>query len=74
MEPTIPTIRKDPFDDAAWMLELKFDGFRGLADTVNCRMLSNNRNHMKRYGALLAALPGGCILDSEIVVLGAIGA
>jgi hypothetical protein len=48
---------------------LKYDGFRGIADTVNGRMLSKNRNDVKRFDALLPGLPGGCILDGEIVVL-----
>jgi len=34
MEPIIPIIRRDPFDDPAWAFELKLDGFRGLADTI----------------------------------------
>jgi hypothetical protein len=32
-------------------------------------MLSKNRNHMKRFDALLSSLPGGCIFDGEIVAL-----
>jgi ATP-dependent DNA ligase len=36
--PIIPRIRREPFDDPSWTFELKYDGFRGLADTVNGRM------------------------------------
>ena len=32
-------------------------------------MLSKNRNHMKRFDALLGGLPTGCIFDGEIVAL-----
>jgi ATP-dependent DNA ligase len=35
MTPIIPVIRREPFDDPAWLFEFKLDGFRGLADTVN---------------------------------------
>ena len=36
MEPIIPIVK--PFDHPDWTLELKFDGFRGLADTVRVPM------------------------------------
>jgi len=49
MQPIIPIRRKEPFDDPAWLFELKLDGFRGLADTVHGRMLSKNGNRMRRF-------------------------
>jgi hypothetical protein len=57
MKPIIPIIRHEPFDDPAYLFELKLDGFRGVADTVNGRMLSKNGNRMKRFERLLNALP-----------------
>ncbi len=36
---------------------MKLDGFRGLADTVNGRMLSKNGNRLRRFEPLLDALP-----------------
>jgi len=44
MQPIIPIRRKDPFDDPSWLFELKLDGFRGIADTIQGRMLSKNLN------------------------------
>jgi ATP-dependent DNA ligase len=41
--PIIPVVRQEPFDDPAWLFELKLDGFRGLTDTVQGRMLSKNK-------------------------------
>jgi hypothetical protein len=41
--PIIPIIRREPFDDPAWLFDLKLDGFRGIADTVERRMLSNRQ-------------------------------
>jgi bifunctional non-homologous end joining protein LigD len=67
--PIIPAIRREPFDDPAWTFELKFDGFRALADTTSGRMLSRHGNRMHRFEALLAGLPSGCILDGEIAAL-----
>ncbi len=69
MQPIIPTRRKEPFDGDGWLFELKLDGFRGLADTIRGRMLSKNGNRLKRFQALLDALPPGYVFDGEIVAL-----
>jgi ATP-dependent DNA ligase len=42
--PIIPIRRREAFDDPAFLFELKYDGFRALADTVNGRILSKNTN------------------------------
>ena len=69
MQPIIPVVRTEPFDDPAYLFELKLDGYRGLADTVQGRMLSKNGNRLKRFQALLDALPPGYVFDGEIVAL-----
>ncbi len=69
MDPIIPIKRKDPFDDPTFLFEVKFDGFRGIADTVHGRMWSKNRNRMKRFEVLLGMLPPGYVFDGEIVAL-----
>jgi bifunctional non-homologous end joining protein LigD len=69
MDPVIPIVRKEPFDDPAWLFELKYDGFRGIADTIRGRMLSKNKNRLRRFERLLETLPQGCVFDGEIVVL-----
>ena len=51
LAPIVPIRRSDPFDDPAWLFELKYDGFRALADTVNGRLLSKNLNRMRRFSA-----------------------
>src|SRR5262249_30613749 len=67
--PIIPANRREPFDDPAWLFDLKLDGFRGMADTIAGRMLSKNGNRMKRYEQLLEVLPAGYVFDGEIVAL-----
>jgi hypothetical protein len=57
IEPIIPIVRRELFDDPGWLFELKWDGFRGIADTVNGRMLSKNKNHFRKYDRLLRTLP-----------------
>jgi bifunctional non-homologous end joining protein LigD len=73
LAPIIPQRRSDPVDDPAWLFELKLDGFRGLADTVQGRMLSKNGNRMRRFECLLESLPPGYVFDGEIVALDADG-
>jgi bifunctional non-homologous end joining protein LigD len=69
MNPIIPVVRKEPFDDPAWLFDLKLDGFRGIADTIQCRMLSKKLNRLLRFEPLLDTLPSGCVFDGEIVSL-----
>jgi bifunctional non-homologous end joining protein LigD len=73
VDPIIPIVRPEPFDHLEWSFELKYDCFRGIADTFNGRMLSKNRNNMKRFDAVLGDLPAGCVFDGEIVVLDDLG-
>jgi bifunctional non-homologous end joining protein LigD len=67
--PVIPIRRREAFDNPAFLFELKYDGFRALADTVNGRMLSKNTNRMRRFEKLLRGLPTGFVFDGEIVCL-----
>jgi len=68
--PIIPISRPNPpFDDPAYLYELKYDGFRGLADTLNGRILSKNKNRMKRFEGILENLARGFVFDGEIVAL-----
>jgi bifunctional non-homologous end joining protein LigD len=69
MDPIVPRLRKEPFDDPGWTFEPKLDGFRGLADTIHRRILSRKRNRFSRFEHLLETLPDGVVLDGEIVVL-----
>lgn len=65
----IPIRRPEPLDDPSWAAELKLDGFRGIADTINARMLSKNLNPLKRFQHPLDDLPYDCVFDGEICVL-----
>jgi bifunctional non-homologous end joining protein LigD len=69
LAPIIPAVRRDAFDDPAWLFDLKLDGFRGLADTIAGRLLSKNGHRLKRFEPLLDALPARYVFDGEIVAL-----
>jgi len=68
LAPIIPIRRQEPLDDDGWAAELKLDGLRGIADTINGRMLSKNLNPLRRFQHLLDGLPFDCVFDGEIVV------
>jgi hypothetical protein len=57
IEPIIPVVHREPFDHPGWLFELKWDGFRGISDNLNGRMLSKNKNHFRKYDRLLRTLP-----------------
>ncbi len=67
--PIIPTVRREAFNGPEWTFELKLDGFRAIADTMNGRMLSKRGNRMHHFEALLGSLPADCVLDGEVVAL-----
>jgi bifunctional non-homologous end joining protein LigD len=69
IQPIIPARRAEPFDDPAWAFELKLDGFRCIADTVDGRLLSKQGNRMTRFERMLDTRPEGYIFDGEIVCL-----
>jgi ATP-dependent DNA ligase len=57
LSPITPTVRREPFDDPAWLFDLKLDGFRGMADTINYRMVSKNGKRLQWFVPLLDNLP-----------------
>ena len=76
INPIIPVRRRDLFESADWVYELKHDGFRALAylDAKRCRLISRRGNEMKRFTDLSACIAKelkvkDAILDGEIVAL-----
>src|SRR5207248_9628787 len=68
-----------PSDDG-WLFEPKWDGFRTLVfrDGEEILLQSRDEKPMNRYfpelvAPLAAALPGRCVVDGEIVIVGAAG-
>jgi hypothetical protein len=63
----------EPFHDPDWLSELKYDGFRALAQIAagRCRLVSRNRNEFRAFAGLAEALgnaiPTPAVLDGEIV-------
>jgi bifunctional non-homologous end joining protein LigD len=66
--------RAAAFDNAGWLFELKYDGFRALLeiDGTGARLVSRNRNRFNHLDTLAAALAkrlrvNDAILDGEII-------
>lgn len=74
--PMVARLVREPFDRAGWLFELKWDGFRAVAETDGqgaVKLYSRNQNDFKkRFPAIaeaLAELKRPAILDGEIVAL-----
>jgi len=65
--PIIPIIRREPFDDPAWLFDLKLDGF--LSPTGRAPDVVEERQSVRRFERLLDGLPTGYVFDGEIVAL-----
>ena len=81
VSPIIPVRRRDLFENAEWLYELKHDGFRALAyvGEGRCRLISRRGNEMKRFGDLSDFIRKDlkkvrdAVLDGEIVALDGTG-
>ena len=76
--PLHPILCHVPFTREGWLYELKHDGFRALARTgSDAKLLSRSGRSMAEpfpeIVAVLKRLPGGLMLDGELVVPGADG-
>ena len=76
ISPIIPVRRRDLFESAEWVYELKHDGFRALAylDGGRCRLFSRRGNEMKRFNDLSACIAKelkvtNAVLDGELCAL-----
>jgi bifunctional non-homologous end joining protein LigD len=75
VQPIAPTWRKEPFDDADWVFDVKYDGFRALyyAEQRRCCFVSRNGGVMRRFAALGGEMAvvlnvDDVILDGEVIV------
>src|SRR5690348_13933656 len=75
IQPIRPTWRKDPFDDADWLFEVKYDGFRALCylEPRRSRLISRNGNIFDRLDSLAGRLEAAvdvddAVIDGEVIV------
>jgi len=79
LRPMLATLTDKPFDDANWVFETKWDGFRAIAVAApgHASLYSRNGNDVSRkYPSICAALGAikhESVLDGELVALDAKG-
>lgn len=76
IHPMLATSVEDPFDDPAWLYEIKWDGYRAVAFIQNgkLRLVSRTQNDLTAQFAELKDIPKfvkakTAVLDGEIVAL-----
>lgn len=74
-KPMLATPAKDPFNDKDWIFEIKWDGYRAIAECGRKELKLYSRNGLSfidKYPAVANALqtmPHKMVIDGEIVVL-----
>jgi bifunctional non-homologous end joining protein LigD len=76
IQPMLASVIEKPFDDPAWLFEIKWDGYRAIAfiESDKVRLVSRNQNDLTPRYPELRELPKflhakNAILDGEVVVL-----
>lgn len=75
IDPMLATLAEQPFDDAEWIFEMKWDGYRAIAEWRKKKLKLYSRNGLsfvQKYPPVAEAitkLSHDCVLDGEIVVL-----
>jgi len=75
VEPMLATLVDEPFDREGWSFEVKWDGFRSIAEVRDgkVRLLSRNaKSQNARFAAVaeaLVGLPVDAVLDGEVVAV-----
>jgi bifunctional non-homologous end joining protein LigD len=75
VKPMLATLAKSAFDRQGWLFEIKWDGYRALAEIRNKGVLLYSRHDLTfndRFPAIvrsLGSLPFDALLDGEIVVV-----
>jgi bifunctional non-homologous end joining protein LigD len=75
IEPMLATLVKEPFDHPDWIFEVKWDGYRAMAEILDSQVSLYTRNHLslnKKFPPVAEALQKigvDAVLDGEIVVV-----
>jgi bifunctional non-homologous end joining protein LigD len=75
IKPELATLTDKSFDDPNWIFEIKWDGFRAIAEVHNDKINLYSRNLLsfnERFAEIVKALRGhklNAVLDGEVVVL-----
>ena len=73
--PMLAQSSEEPFDDNDWIFELKYDGYRTVAEITSGKVKLYSRNRLsynEKFSLIAESLkkfPGNAVLDGEVVVL-----
>ena len=76
LQPMLATLSDGPFDDASWVFEDKYDGFRMIAKVQDRRVVLYSRNgkiishSYTEIANALEGLKGDGVIDGELVAIG----
>jgi bifunctional non-homologous end joining protein LigD len=79
IQPMLANTADEPFDNPDWLFEIKYDGYRGIAEIQSGKVRLYSRNKLaynQKFAPLVESLqkfPGNAVLDGEIVVVDEIG-
>jgi bifunctional non-homologous end joining protein LigD len=79
VKPMLAYSSKDAFDDEEWLFEIKYDGYRAIAEVAAGKVLLYSRNGIsfnEKYSLVVDSLrkfPGDVVLDGEIAVVDSSG-
>lgn len=75
IKPMLASVSKNPFDDKDWIYEIKWDGYRAVADIKKKEVQFYSRNGLdfsQRFPVIyneLQKIKHDCVLDGEVVLL-----
>jgi bifunctional non-homologous end joining protein LigD len=75
IQPMLAQLHDEPFDDPGWLYEIKWDGYRAIAEVTNREVKLYSRNGLSflalypKIADALKRLKHEIVLDGEIVVL-----
>ncbi len=75
VQPMLATTVEKPFDRPGWLFEIKWDGYRAIAEVEGQKVRLYSRNQLSledRFGPLVRSLQGlghQAVLDGEVVVV-----
>jgi bifunctional non-homologous end joining protein LigD len=79
IKPMLASPAEEPFDDPNWVFEIKWDGYRAIAEVEPAKVRLYSRNNLsleKRFPLIVESLKKlghTAVLDGEAVVLDAVG-
>ncbi len=75
VKPMLAYLVEEPFNKKDWIYEIKWDGYRAVAEITNSRVVLYSRNFLsfnESFPAMVSCLeqlPGKMVLDGELIVL-----